>query len=49
MRDGLGRGPEMNMGDEAGLGLTIHWVQQALIQPMRITVLLDLSKQVGVI
>jgi hypothetical protein len=31
LRDGLGRGLEMNMGDEVGLGLTIHWVQQALI------------------
>jgi hypothetical protein len=24
-------GPEMNMEDEAGLGLAVHWVQQALI------------------
>ena len=27
----LERGPEMNMKDEAGLGLAVHWVQQALI------------------
>jgi hypothetical protein len=27
----LERGPEMNMKSEAGLGLAIHWVQQALI------------------
>ena len=25
------RGTEMNLKDEAGLGLAIHWVQQALI------------------
>lgn len=31
LRDRLARGPEMNMKDEAGLGLAIHWVQQALI------------------
>jgi hypothetical protein len=31
LRDRLVRGPEMNMKDEAGLGLAIHWVQQALI------------------
>jgi len=30
LRDRLARGPEMNMKDEAGLGLAIHWVQQAL-------------------
>jgi hypothetical protein len=29
--DRLERGPEMNMKDEAGLGLAVHWVQQALI------------------
>jgi len=27
----MDRGPEMNMKDEAGLGLAIHWVQQAQI------------------
>jgi hypothetical protein len=27
----LEKGPEMNMKNEAGLGLAIHWVQQALI------------------
>ena len=27
----LKRGPEMNMKNEAGLGLAFHWVQQALI------------------
>jgi hypothetical protein len=31
LRDRLGRGPEMNMKDESGLGLAILWVQQALI------------------
>ena len=30
-RDRLERGPEMDMKSEAGLGLAIHWVQQALI------------------
>jgi hypothetical protein len=25
------RGPEMSMKDEVGLGLAIHWIQQALI------------------
>jgi len=29
--DQLERGPEMDMKSEAGLGLAIHWVQQALI------------------
>jgi hypothetical protein len=27
----LGRGPEMSMKDEAGLGLAIYWIQQALV------------------
>jgi len=31
LRDRLERGPEMDMKSEAGLGLVIHWVQQALI------------------
>jgi hypothetical protein len=31
LSDRLERGPEMNMKDEAGLGLAIHWVQQGLI------------------
>ena len=31
LRDWLERGPEMNTKSEAGLGLAIHWVQQALI------------------
>jgi len=31
LKDRLDRGPEMNMKNEAGLGLAIHWVQQALI------------------
>ena len=31
LRDRLERGPQMNVKDEAGLGLDIHWVQQALI------------------
>ena len=31
LREKLERGPEMNMKDEVGLGLTVHWVQQALI------------------
>ena len=31
LRDRLERGPEMNMKNEDGLGLAIHWVQQALI------------------
>ena len=30
LRDKLGRGPHMNMKNEAGLGLDIHCVQQAL-------------------
>jgi len=25
------RGPEMSMKDAAGLGLAVHWVQQAII------------------
>jgi hypothetical protein len=29
LRDKLERGPEMNMKDETGLGLAVHWVQQA--------------------
>ena len=24
-------GPEMSMEDEAGLGIAVHWIQQALI------------------
>jgi len=31
LRDRLERGPEMDMKSDAGLGLVIHWVQQALI------------------
>jgi hypothetical protein len=31
LREKLERGPEMNTKDEAGLGLAVHWVQQALI------------------
>jgi hypothetical protein len=31
LRDRLERGPEMDMKGAAGLGLAIHWVQQALI------------------
>jgi hypothetical protein len=31
LREKLERVPEMNMKDEAGLGLAVHWVQQALI------------------
>jgi len=31
LRDRLERGPEMNMLDEAGLGLAVHWVHQVLI------------------
>jgi len=31
LRDRLDRGPEMDTKSEAGLGLAIHWVQQALI------------------
>jgi len=27
----LERGPEINMKDEAGVGLAVHWVQPALI------------------
>ena len=30
LRDRLGRGPEMDIKIGAGLGLAIHWVQQAL-------------------
>jgi hypothetical protein len=44
LRDRLDRGPEMDMKNEAGLGLAIHWVQRALL---KITVLLDLLSQVG--
>jgi hypothetical protein len=29
LREKLERGPEMNMKDETGLGLAVHWVQQA--------------------
>jgi hypothetical protein len=31
LRGKLERGPEMSMRDEAGLGLAVHWIQQALI------------------
>ena len=31
LRGKLERGPEMSMEDEAGLGLAVHWIQQALI------------------
>jgi len=31
LRDKLNRGPEMNMEDKAGLGIAVHWIQQALI------------------
>jgi hypothetical protein len=31
LRDRLERGPEMHIKNEAGLGLAIHWVQQALV------------------
>ena len=31
LRDRLGRGPEMDVKSEAGPGLAIHWVQQALV------------------
>ena len=31
LRDKLERGHEMSMKDEAGLGLAVHWIQQALI------------------
>jgi hypothetical protein len=31
LRDMLGRGPMMNIGNVAGLGLAMHWVQHALI------------------
>jgi len=31
LTDRLERGPKVNMKDEAGLGLAVHWVQQALI------------------
>jgi hypothetical protein len=32
LRDVLGRGPMMNIGNEAGLGLAMHWVRHALIR-----------------
>ena len=31
LRDKLERGPEISVEDEAGLGLAVHWIQQALI------------------
>jgi hypothetical protein len=31
LREKLERGPKMDMKDEAGLGLAIHWIQEALI------------------
>jgi hypothetical protein len=31
LRERLGRGPEMSMKDEAGLGFAVRWIQQALI------------------
>ena len=31
LKDILEKNPEMNIKNEAGLGLAIHWVQQALI------------------
>ena len=31
LREKLEMGPEMSIKDEAGLGLAIHWIQQALI------------------
>jgi hypothetical protein len=45
LMDRLGSGPEMNLKDEAGLGLAILWDQHALTQPIRIIVLLDMLKQ----
>jgi len=36
----------MNMRDEAGVGLAIHWVQQALISAYEGNCPLDLLKQV---
>ena len=31
LREKLKRGPEMNMKEEAGLELAVHWIQQVLI------------------
>jgi len=47
LRDRLERGPEMDMNNEAGLGLAIHSVQQALISAYEDNCLLDLSRQAG--
>jgi hypothetical protein len=47
LRDRLEKGPGMNMKYVAEMGLAIHWVQQNLISALRITVLLEILKQVG--
>jgi hypothetical protein len=31
LRDKLERGPDLRMEDEAGLGLAVQWIQQALV------------------
>ena len=46
MREKLERGPEMNMKDEARLGLAVHWVQQALISACEDTIFSDPLKKV---
>jgi hypothetical protein len=45
LRYRLKRCPEMNIKDEVGLWLVVHWVQQALISAYEDNCLLDLLKQ----
>ena len=45
LRDKLERGHEMSMKDEAGLGLAVHWIQQALITAYENNCSLRLAKK----
>ena len=46
LTDRLERGPQMNIKDEAGVGLAVHWVQQDLILAYECNYPLTLLKQV---
>jgi hypothetical protein len=41
LKERLERVPDMSVREEAGLGLAVHWVQQALISTYEVTVLYD--------
>ena len=47
LRDRLGRDPELDVKSEAGLGLVIHWVQQALILTYEDNCFLDMLRRVS--